>query len=144
MCINRAIWENAIDHHGCTVMHHAVQNVNYALVKTLVNAGVSPNVKEKCGATPLTLAVLKGDEEIVKILLENFAICHESFYTSVPGPKAIAEKQNYDNIKELIEQYLAAEDELDLSVCETTELDSSQLTVAAEDMPDKKHEGLIC
>ena len=137
MCTNRGFWENATDHHGCTVMHHAVQNGNYALVKTLLNAGVNPNVKENCGATPLTLAVLKGDEEMVQILLENFAICRESFYTSVPGPKAIAEKQNCDNIKALIEHYLAGEDELDLSVWEITGIDSPQLTVAAEDLSDE-------
>ena len=29
---NREHWENAKDHHGCTVMHHAVQNGNLALV----------------------------------------------------------------------------------------------------------------
>ena len=75
MSIIRGSWEKATDHHGSTVMHHAVQNGNYALVKTLLNAGANINVKEKCCATPLTLAILKGDEEIVRILLENFAIC---------------------------------------------------------------------
>ena len=133
MCTNKSFWENATDHHECTVMHHAVQNGNYALVNTLPNAGVNPNVKENCGATPFILAVLKGDKEMVQILLENFAICRESFYTSVPGQKAIAEKQNCDNIKALIEHYLAGEDELDMSVWEITEIDSPQLTVAAED-----------
>jgi hypothetical protein len=38
-------------------------------VKTLLNAGANINVKKKCGATPLTLAVLKGDES--KKLLET-------------------------------------------------------------------------
>lgn len=51
---NRSLWEEACDHHGCTVMHHAVQNGNLPLVQTLINAGVNPNVKERCGATPLT------------------------------------------------------------------------------------------
>ena len=137
MRTNKGFWENATDHHGCTVMHHAVQNGNYALVKTLLNAGVSPNVKENCVATPLTLVVLKSDEEMVQILLENFAICRESFYSSVSGPKAIVEKQNCDNIKAHIEHYLAGEDELDKSVWEITEIDSPQLTVAAEDLSDE-------
>ena len=66
---NRELWENARDHHGCTVMHHAVQNGNLALLQTLINAGVNPNVKERCGATPLTLAVIKAHEEMVKLLL---------------------------------------------------------------------------
>jgi hypothetical protein len=75
MSIIRGSWEKATDHHGSTVMHHAVQNGNYALVKTLLNVGANINVKEKCCATPLTLAILKRDEEMVRILLKNFAIC---------------------------------------------------------------------
>ena len=53
---------------------------------------------------------------------------------SVPGPKAIAEKLDHDNIKVLIEQYLAGEDKLDLLVWEMTEFDSSEPMVATEDM----------
>ena len=30
------------------------------LVQTLINAGVNLNVKERCGATPLILAVMEG------------------------------------------------------------------------------------
>ncbi len=43
---NRSSWENARDHHGCTIMHHIVQNGNHSLMETLLNAGVNPNIKE--------------------------------------------------------------------------------------------------
>jgi hypothetical protein len=72
-------------------------------------------------------------------LCSQGTICHESFFTSVPGPKAIAEKLDHDNIKVLIEQYLAGEDKLDLLVWEMTEFDSSEPMVATEDMLDREH-----
>ena len=127
---NREQWENATDHHGCTVLHHAVQNGNVPLVQTLINAGINPNVKERCGATPLTLAVLKGDEQMVKILLENFAICNNEFFSSVPGPKQIADKLGLANISQLLKNSLAQEDEEDLKVWEATELATTDPPVA--------------
>ncbi len=126
---NRSLWEKASDHHGCTVLHHAVQNGNLPLVQALINAGVNPNVKERCGATPLTLAVIKGDEKLVRLLLENFANCNDWFFTSVPGPKHIAEKLGLQQISTLIDSYLTREKENDLSVWEATELSTTQSPV---------------
>ena len=123
---NRNLWENAKDHHGRTVMHHAVESGHLPLVQTLINAGVNPNVKERCGATPLTLAVTKGDEKMVKLLLENFSNCHDWFYSSVPGPKQIAETLGLNNISTLIESCLTQEKEHDLAVWETTELSTTE------------------
>ena len=123
---NRNLWENAKDNHGPTVMHHAVENGNLPLVQTLINAGVNPNVKERCGTTPLTLAVTKGDEKMVKLLLENFSNCHGWFYSSVPGPKQIAEKLGLNNISNLIKSCLTQEKEHDLAVWETTEISTTE------------------
>ena len=50
---NRQLWEDV------TILHAAVENENLAFVKTLVSAGVDINAKELCGATPLTIAVVK-------------------------------------------------------------------------------------
>lgn len=100
-------------------MHHAVQNGNLALLQTLINAGVNPNVKERCGATPLTLAVIKGQEEMVKLLLDNFAICHAAYFSSVPGPKQIADKLRLDSIS-------TQENEQDLAIWEMTELSTTE------------------
>ena len=126
---NRSLWEKACDHHSCTVMHHAVQNGNLPLVQTLINAGVNPNVKERCIATPLTLPVVKGDEKLVRLLLENFSICHDWFYTSVPGPKHIAEKLGLEKITSLIDSYLRQEKDNDIAVWEATELSTTQPSV---------------
>lgn len=140
---NRTLWEKATDHNGTSILHHAVQNGNCGLVKTLLNAGVNPNVKERCGATPLTIAVLKGDEEMVKILQENFAICHERFFHSVPSPKAIAEKLNLDKIVTLIEMHLDLEDEQDVSVWKMIEVLSYVQVLPTEELsshePDTKY-----
>ena len=57
----RESWANIRDHHGRTVLHKAVENGNLLLVKTLLCAGADFNVKEKCGATPLRLAVIKKE-----------------------------------------------------------------------------------
>ena len=105
----------AKDHNECFILHHAVQNSNHSLVQTLINAGVNPNVKERCGATPIILAVIKGDAEMVKMLLLNFTICNDQFFTSVPGPKKIAEKLGLETVRTLIEDCLAKEAEQNIA-----------------------------
>ena len=96
---------------------------------------MNPNVKERCGARPLTLAVIKGDEKMVKLLLENFSNCHDWFYSSVPGPKQIAEKLGLSNISTLIESYVTQETELDLAVWEAIIELSSTEPLNLENLP---------
>lgn len=117
---NSSSWENIRGHHGCSTLHHAVQNGNHSLTKTLLNAGVNPNVKERCGATPLTLAVLKGDEKMVKLLIDNFAICEDNYFSSVRGPRQIAFKLGFENIVTMIDDYLANDNQTDIEVWEIT------------------------
>ena len=128
---NKELWENVKDHHGCSVLHHAVQNGNHSLVQTLINAGANPSIKERCGATPLTRAVIKGDEEMVKLLLMNFAICDDRYFTSIPGPRKIAEKLGLETIRTLIENCLVKETEQDIAVSEVVEFGSAGLSVGA-------------
>ena len=52
-------WADVRDHRGRTVLHAAVENGNMTLSKTLVSAGVDVNVKERCRASPPTLAVIR-------------------------------------------------------------------------------------
>ena len=56
------------DHFGRTILHAAVEESNVTLVKTLIHVGVNINCLEGCGASPLTLAVPNGNEDIAKIL----------------------------------------------------------------------------
>jgi ankyrin repeat protein len=65
---NRQLWEDVRDSRGRTVLHAAVENGNLAFVKTLVSAGVDINAKELCAATPLTIAVVKENEEMAQFL----------------------------------------------------------------------------
>ena len=83
---NGNIWENVKDYNGRTLLHDAVVSENFSLVKTLVCAGVNINAKERCGATALTIAVIKKNEEISKFLLKNFAIFGDYFFPSIPSP----------------------------------------------------------
>ena len=53
-------WAHVRDHHGRTVLHAAVENGHMSLVKTLVSTGVDVNVKERCGASPVTLETLSS------------------------------------------------------------------------------------
>lgn len=129
---NKELWENVKDHHGCSVPHHTVQNGNNSLVQTIFNAGVNPNIKERCGPTPLTLALIKGDEEMVKLLLTTFAICDDKYFTSVPGPREIAEKLELETIRTLIENCLAKETEQDMAVSEAVKFESTDLAVGAD------------
>ena len=130
---NSSTWESARDHHGCTIIHHAVQNGNHSLVQTLLNAGVNPNVKERCGATPLTLAILKGDEKMVKLLIDNFAICEDSYFSSVPGPKLIASKLGFENIVTMIDNSLVSENQTDLEIWKVTANGTNETLVIQED-----------
>ena len=89
---NREYWENVRDCNGRTILHAVVENGNTALVKTLISAGVDVNAKEMCGATPLTIAVVKKNEELSELLIQNFAMFDSRYFTTIPNPMTIAEK----------------------------------------------------
>ena len=61
-------------------------------MKTLISTGVNINAREICGATPLTVAVIKKNEEISRYLLENFATFDHRFFSTIPNPKDMAAK----------------------------------------------------
>ena len=95
----RTSWESIRDHHGRNVLHKAVENGNMLLVKTLVCAGVDINVKEKCGATPLMLAVINKNEEMCAYLLENFAVFDYHFFSTIPSPHTVAVSLHLEGAK---------------------------------------------
>lgn len=119
--LNRKSWEDATDHHGRSILHHAVEEENSTLVQTLLNVGINPNVKERCGVTPLTLAIIKGNQEIVKFLFESFAEFDDKFYTSVPAPKVMADKMNLPTIRQLLDDFSTKEADSDKIIWELVE-----------------------
>ena len=96
MASQRESWAKIRDHHGRTVLHKAVENGNLFPVKTLPCPGADVNVKEKCGATPLLLAVIKKNEELSAYLLENFAVFDSHFFSTIPSPHVIAKSLNLE------------------------------------------------
>ncbi len=122
MQLNRDSWEKAANHHGCSILHHAVEEENLTLIKTLLNVGVNPNVKERCGATPLTLAIIKKNEEIVKLLLESYAEYDDKFCTSVPGPRTMAGKLNIPSIEQLFDDLSTDEANCDKVIWDIVEI----------------------
>jgi ankyrin repeat protein len=67
---------NLLDHNNRNALFHAINSAfqdQSEMVNLLVNSGVNLNQVDADGLSPLTLAVLKGDKEIVRILLNSGA-----------------------------------------------------------------------
>eukprot|EP00112_Aurelia_sp_Birch-Aquarium-sp1_P007775 Seg185.2 transcript_id=Seg185.2/GoldUCD/mRNA.D3Y31 product="Fibronectin type 3 and ankyrin repeat domains protein 1" protein_id=Seg185.2/GoldUCD/D3Y31 len=78
------------------------QNVLYT--KFLVDAGCNVNAKEGCGLTPLSLAVLKKNEELVRFLVLSGAKWNGPLFTSIPSPKEMAMAIQCPSIVEIFER----------------------------------------
>lgn len=63
------------------------------------------NVKERCGATPLSLAVIKKNEEICAYLLDNFAVFNSHFFSIIPSPHAMAKNLNLEAVKRMDQKF---------------------------------------
>ena len=84
-----------------TVFHAAVEEKRYTLVNILLSSGTNPNVKEGCGATPLTIAVLNSDFAMCKILVQNFAEYEGEMFGSFPTPLEMATAMEAEEIVNL-------------------------------------------
>ena len=95
------------DRYERTLFHHAVEQKNYFLVKILLTIGVNPNSKEGCGASPMSLAVMNGDINMCKILLDNFANFADftgAQFGSFPTPLEMATAMDLTDIVELFDK----------------------------------------
>ncbi|XP_078621279.1 uncharacterized protein LOC144887753 [Branchiostoma floridae x Branchiostoma japonicum] len=84
---SRDSWDGIVDHLERSLVHVVVETGNVKLLRYLVAAGVNVDSEEGCGATPLCLAVLRHDTEMVKCLLETQGV-------SVDGREKV--KANFD------------------------------------------------
>ena len=84
-----------------TVFHAAVEEKRYTLVNILLSSGPNPNVKEGCGATPLTIDVLNSDYAMCKILVQNFAEYEGEMFGSFPTPLEMATAMEAEEIVNL-------------------------------------------
>ena len=117
---HRNVWENVKDFNGRTLIHAVVENDNLPMVKTLVCAGININAKERCGATALTIAVIKKNEEICKFLLENFSIFADYVFSTIPSPHSIARKLELE-VANIMDEKLKAEIPTNIAIWETVQ-----------------------
>lgn len=59
---------NAQNNQGQTALHLAVLNSRVSVVKTILSWECDKNIKDSRGSSPLALAVLKGDNECIRLL----------------------------------------------------------------------------
>ena len=90
------------DHLGRSILHAAVEQQNVNLVECLLHAGFNPNVKEKCGVTPLLIAVILKNREICQMLVKSRAWVRGPIFTNIPSPLAVAQKMQLAEIMDIV------------------------------------------
>ena len=83
-----------------TLLHEAVESADEEMVHLLFSLGFNPNVQEKCGLSPLCLAVIKSDVSLVNILLGYGA----DIDVAIPSPLEIAKKLNNITVIEVLQR----------------------------------------
>ena len=88
---------------GCLFLHDAVKELDYAKVRRLIKTGVNIDEGNDIGVTPLHWAVIRGDSNILKLLIQNGAdINSKDKYDHMPIHKTIVTKQNGAILAEIL------------------------------------------
>ena len=101
------------DHMKRSILHVAVEQSESNLVKCLINMGLDAKVREGCGTTPLSLAVLTKNTWMCKLLGDAGARHSGPLFTSIPSPSAMATKLELDDIQDIFNQDSLLSDEED-------------------------------
>lgn len=90
---------------GETALYQAVEMEKKNQVDTLLLKGANPNISLQDGTTPLHCAVIKGNLDIIKTLLENgaFPNLKSKFFLQTPLHLGIKTKQSEQIIKMLLD-----------------------------------------
>ena len=99
------------DHLGRTLLHIAVEQLNSNFVECLFHVGFNPNATEKCGVTPLIIAVILKSNEMCQLLVNSRASVRGPLFTNVPNPIAVAKKMELAEILEIVDPTIC-DDEL--------------------------------
>ncbi|XP_057319438.1 putative ankyrin repeat protein RF_0381 [Microplitis mediator] len=89
----------SIDSHE-PLLHEAIRQNNYEIIKYLIEHGVNINTGYKYD-TPLNIAIINGNKEVVKLLIENKAAVKDSL-DSLNSPLHIAIVKNDFEILEML------------------------------------------
>ena len=90
------------DHLGRSILHVAVEKQNINLVDCLLHAGFNPNVKERCGVTPLLIAVTLKNKAICQSLVKSRSCSRGPLFTNIRSSLAIALKMELAEIVEIL------------------------------------------
>ena len=90
------------DHLGRTLLHVAVEHDNLSFADYLLSAGFNPNIKEYCGATPLTIAVNCKNKEFCRLLVDCGAAVRGPLFAGLPTPVEMAEKLQLAEILDIL------------------------------------------
>ena len=104
------------DHLGRTFLHVAVERSDLNFVQCLLHTGFNPNVKEKCGATPLIIATIQKSKEICQLLVNARASVRGPLFTNVPSPVSIAKNMDLAEILDILQPTRSDEEDADLQL----------------------------
>ena len=117
------------DRYGRTYLHLAAEYDHPEMVHLLMQIGFNPNCVEKIGLTPLGVAVVKGNSEMVSLLLQFQADCK----FSLPNAYHLATVLGKNDIVFLFDQHLDEE-----HINHSTLLDVSDVSPLVHSEPEGK------
>ncbi|QGJ70273.1 Hypothetical protein PBC10988_19680 [Planctomycetales bacterium 10988] len=98
------------DKEGLTPLHLAAKSGHLKVVKMLLEAGASPDVRTADGKTPMHLAAEAGEEEVVAYLLEAKeipveAIEHAALTVDLVSVVHVGDKGYYEKLDKAFDEY---------------------------------------
>ena len=126
------------DHLQRSLLHVAVEMENINYVKFLVRAGCLINAKEGCGLTPLNLAVIKKNKDIVQFLVTSGAKHSGPLFSSIPSPCEMAQVLDLPDIQAVFDRDNELSDDEDslLHIFDPM-YNSMQLPISTHDQKEK-------
>ena len=104
------------DHLNRALLHVAVERNNKTLVNYLIDIGLNVNDREGCGLTPLGLAVIQKNIQIVDLLVQYGAQYSGPLFTSIPSPLVMAKTMKLTDIERIFTEDGALSDEEDFLI----------------------------
>ncbi|XP_066290643.1 uncharacterized protein [Branchiostoma lanceolatum] len=97
-------WFKIRDHLGRSIVHAVVELEDVNLLQHILDAGVDVDCEEGCGATPLCLAVLRHDNNMVRCLIETQAVSVDGpAFLHFPSPVSIASRLGHNDSLQIME-----------------------------------------